>query len=228
MEQDEAWTIALDSLDIPEPGAREALIAMSEIRHVDVGTTIIAQEEDEDHVFILLEGSVRVVLLSENGQEIWLDWFGAGAIFGELAALTGKPRTSEIVAETPCRIAALTGAQFFDLLRRHGSIGLALCRILATRIHHTTQRMFELSSLSAPGRIYAELLRMSEPSDKAGNSRTIQVAPSMTELARRVNTTRETTSRTVNDLERRGLLKRNNRSFELVDPDLLSRMLGSS
>lgn len=141
MEQDEAWTIALDSLDIPEPGAREALIAMSEIRHVEVGTTIIAQEEDEDHVFILLEGSVRVVLLSENGQEIWLDWFGAGAIFGELAALTGKPRTSEIVAETPCRIAALTGAQFFDLLRRHGSIGLALCRILATRIHHTTQRM---------------------------------------------------------------------------------------
>ena len=33
MEQDEAWTIALDSLDIPEPGAREALIAMSDIRH---------------------------------------------------------------------------------------------------------------------------------------------------------------------------------------------------
>ena len=50
----------------------------------------------------------------------------------------------------------------------------------------------------------------------------------MTELARRVNTTRETTSRTVNDLERRGLLKRREKAFELVDPDLLSRMLGSS
>lgn len=227
MEQDEAWGIALDSLDIPEPEARRALVETAEIRHADAGTTIIAQEEDEDHVFILLEGSVRVVLLSESGQEIWLDWFGAGAIFGELAALTGKPRTSEIVAETACRVAAVTGQQFFDLLRAHGSIGLALSRILATRVHHTTQRMFELSALSAPGRIYAELLRMSEPSEKAGNSRTIRVAPSMTELARRVNTTRETTSRTVNDLERRGLLKRSNRSFELVDPDLLNRMLGS-
>jgi len=228
MEQDEAWVVALDSLDIREPEARHALVAASDVQNIDGGATIIAQEEDEDQVFILLEGSVRVVLLSESGQEIWLDWFGPGAIFGELAALTGKPRTSEIVAETACRIAAFAGPQFFDLLRAHGSIGLALSRILATRIHHTTQRMFELSALSAPGRIYAELLRMSEPSAKEGNSRTIQVAPSMTELARRVNTTRETTSRTVNDLERRGLLRRSNRSFELVDPDLLSRMLGSS
>lgn len=228
MEQDEAWSTALDSLDIEDVEARRALVSAADVRNVGAKTTIIAQEEEEDQVFILLEGSVRVVLLSEGGQEIWLDWFGPGAIFGELAALTGKPRTSEIVAETPCRIAAIPGSQFFDLLRAHGSIGLALSRLLATRVHHTTQRMFELSALSAPGRIYAELLRMSEPSPGEGNRRTIQVAPSMTELARRVNTTRETTSRTVNDLERRGLLRRNNRSFELVDPDLLNRMLGSS
>ena len=50
----------------------------------------------------------------------------------------------------------------------------------------------------------------------------------MTELARRVNTTRETTSRTVNDLERRGLLRRSDDAFELVDPDLLNRMLSAS
>jgi CRP/FNR family cyclic AMP-dependent transcriptional regulator len=228
MEQDEAWVVALDSLDIQDVEARKAVVSAADVRDVEARSTIIVQEEEEDQVFILLEGSVRVVLLSEGGQEIWLDWFGPGAIFGELAALTGKPRTSEIVAETACRVAAIPGSAFFDLLRAHGSIGLALSRMLATRVHHTTQRMFELSALSAPGRIYAELLRMSEPTSAEGNRRTIQVAPSMTELARRVNTTRETTSRTVNDLERRGLLKRNNRSFELVDPDLLSRMLGSS
>jgi len=228
MKLEEAWAMALDALEIMEPEARDALMTTAEIREVDAGTSIISQDDDDDSVFFLLEGSVRVVLLSENGQEIWLDWFGAGAIFGELAALTGKARTSEIVAETDCRLAAVTGSQFFELMRRHGAFGLALSRMLAARIHHTTQRMFELSALSAPGRIYAELLRMSEPSKTEGNSRTIERAPSMTELARRVNTTRETTSRTVNDLERRGLLKRRDRSFELVDPDLLNRMLLSS
>jgi CRP-like cAMP-binding protein len=227
MEPDEAWNMALDALDIMEPEARDALMSTAEVRHVDANTTIISQDDEDDHVYVLLEGSARVVLLSEGGQEIWLDWFGAGAIFGELAALTGKRRTSEIVTETDCRVAVVTGPQFFDLMRNHGAFGLALAKILAARIHHTTQRMFELSALSAPGRIYAELLRMSEPSATHSTSRTIRIAPSMTELARRVNTTRETTSRTVNDLERRGLLRRSDRSFELVDPDLLNRMLGS-
>lgn len=228
MASDEAWTMSLDALGIDDEAARQAVMAAADVRSFNAGSAIIAQDDQDDHAYILLEGAVRVVLLSEGGQEIWLDWLGAGTIFGEMAALTGKPRTSEIVAETDCRLAVISGESLFELMRRHGDVGLSISRILATRIHHTTQRMFELSALSAPGRIYAELLRMSEPSGADSTRRTIRRAPSMTELARRVNTTRETTSRTVNDLERRGLLKRREKAFELVDPDLLSRMLGSS
>ena len=226
--RDEAWRMALDALDILDGEARQALVETADRRFVKAATTIISQDEQDDHVYLLLEGSVRVVLLSENGQEIWLDWFGAGTVFGEMAALTGKPRTSEIVAETDCVLAVLNGDNFFALMRERGEIGVALSKILANRIHNTTQRMFELSALSAPGRIYAELLRMSEPSVEDTTRRTIRRAPSMTELARRVNTTRETTSRTVNDLERRGLLRRSDDAFELVDPDLLNRMLSAS
>jgi DNA-binding MarR family transcriptional regulator len=87
--------------------------------------------------------------------------------------------------------------------------------------------MFELSALSAPGRIYAEILRMSVPSPDS-QRRLIQPVPSLTALAVRVNTTRETVSRTVSDLEKRGLLQRVNDSFELVDPDQLARLQAAS
>ena len=72
-------------------------------------------------------------------------------------------------------------------------------------------------------RPYAEILRMSE-SSQAGRTRIIQPIPSLTAIALRVNTTRETVSRTISGLERRGMLRRRKNAFELVDPDHLARL----
>lgn len=223
MAADKSWAFALDSLSLTEEDARAALISRAELRRYPSGASIIAQDDEEDQVFLLLDGSARVVLLSEGGQEIWLDTLQPGTIIGELAALTDRRRTSEIIAETDCALACYSAAAFLALLQRYGELGLALSRILARRVHHTTQRMFELSALSAPGRIYAEILRMSE-SSATGQTRIIHPIPSLTAVALRVNTTRETVSRTVSDLERRGLLLRREDGFELIDPDHLARL----
>lgn len=227
MAADKSWALALDSLSLSEADARAALISRAELRRYSPGASIIAQDDEEDQVFLLLDGSARVVLLSEGGQEIWLDTLQPGTIIGELAALTDRRRTSEIIAETECELASYSAAAFLALMQQYGELGLALSRILARRVHHTTQRMFELSALSAPGRIYAEILRMSKRS-AAGRTRIIQPIPSLTAVALRVNTTRETVSRTVSDLERRGLLRRQDNAFELVDPDHLARLSTAS
>ncbi|MGK0266339.1 MAG: CRP/FNR family cyclic AMP-dependent transcriptional regulator [Maricaulis sp.] len=223
MAADKSWAFALDALSLTQGNAREALISRAELRRFPSGASIIAQDDEEDQVFLLLEGAARVVLLSEGGQEIWLDTLQPGTIIGELAALTDRRRTSEIIAETDCELASYSAAGFLALMQQYGELGLALSRILARRVHHTTQRMFELSALSAPGRVYAEILRMSE-SSSAGRTRIIQPIPSLTAVALRVNTTRETVSRTVSDLERRGLLRRRENALELVDPDHLARL----
>ncbi len=228
MKLDTSWNEALNDLGVAGAAPRQEMVARADRTRVSAGTAIIAQDEADDRVFLLLRGRARVVLLSENGQEIWLDAFEAGAVFGELAALTGAPRISGIIAESDCDLAVYDGRTFFDLMRRHGQIGLALARILARRVQHTTQRMFELSALSAPGRIYAELLRMSQPVGSDGTARVIKPAPSMKELASRVNTTRETASRTINDLQRKGLLQKLKDRIELVDPEQLDRLRGSS
>lgn len=227
MVADKSWAFALDTLSLTDEIAREAMISRAELRRFPAGASIIAQDDEEDQVFLLLDGSVRVVLLSEGGQEIWLDTLQPGTILGELAALTDRRRTSEIIAETDCELASYSATAFLTLLKQHGELGLALARILARRVRHTTQRMFELSALSAPGRVYAEILRMSE-SSAAGRTRTIQPIPSLTAVAVRVNTTRETVSRTISDLERRGLLRRREDAFELVDPDHLARLSTAS
>lgn len=221
-----SWADALDVLGVTDPAAEAALEREAELRHFPARGSVIAQDDADDSVFILLSGQARVVLLSQDGQEIWLDSLAPGAVIGELAALTGQHRTSGIVAETRLTVAAFPSAVFFELMRAHGELGLALARLLAHRVHHTTQRMFELSALSAPGRVYAELLRLCAENGNPDDHH-IRPVPSLTGIARRVNSTRETVSRTVSDLERRGLLKRLEDGFELVDPEQLSRLRGA-
>jgi len=222
---DASWTVALGALFITDEDTQLALKTEAEIRYPDAGQAIISQDDDSNQVFIILNGEARVELLAESGHEIWIDTLKPGAILGEIAALTAVNRSSNIFADTNMTLAVYPAKKFIDLLEIHAALGLCLSRTLAERVYHTTQRMFALSALSAPGRVYAELLRMAEKMT-SGTHQIIKPTPSLTELAQRINTTRETVSRAVSGLERRGLLKRTEHGFELIDPDQLSRLMG--
>jgi DNA-binding IclR family transcriptional regulator len=77
--------------------------------------------------------------------------------------------------------------------------------------------MFERSALTARGRVCAELLRLA----LEAKDHTIRPAPVIAELALRAATTRETASRTVNGLERRGIIRRDADALVVIAPHRL-------
>src|SRR5690606_18270042 len=102
------------------------------------------------------------------------------------------------------RAACVPAADFVLLVERHGVLGLVLVRSLMRQLRATSARMIDRTTLSAPGRVHAELLRLA----REGDGRTIRPAPVLAALAVRVQSTRETVSRTVSALERRGIVRR--------------------
>lgn len=204
----------------------EAVIASSSMRRFSAEDTLFVQEKEDNEVFYLLEGKVRAFLLSAEGHEIWLDDFYPGEIFGEMAAIGGFERTSNIAAISDVTVAVFPAEKFLNLMRQYGSIGLAVSGALVRRIHSTTQRMFELSVLSAPGRVYAELLRVSIIFSAGGDEkRIIQPSPVLSNFARRINSTRETVSRAINDLEKRGLIIREEKAMIIIAPQKLDSLI---
>lgn len=217
------WNRAFSVLELTDWDARQALIERGEIRRVDPNQTLISQSEDDDQVYFLLEGRARVVLYSAKGQEVWIESLAAGAVIGEIAALTGHKRTTGIVAETLCVVASFSSERFKALLCEFGAFGLALSTSLAKRVHATTRRMFELSAMSAKGRVYGELQRIAKPVEDDGVL-IIEPLPNLAALAKRVSTTRETVSRAITELEEKNLLERADDGFVLIDPDQLDRL----
>ena len=71
------------------------------------------------------------------------------------------------------------------------------------------------------GRVHAELLRLARLAD----GRVIRPAPVLAKLAVRVQSTRETVSRTINALERRGIIRRERDALVIVAPHRLEEMI---
>lgn len=176
-------------------------------------------------VFFVIRGKVRVVNYSLAGREITLDDISEGEYFGELAALDGQPRSASIMALTDCLIVALSPVQFIQVLERHPKVALRALRRLSQIVRRSTERIMDLSTLGANNRVHADLLRLAEAGDKKDNTVMIRPIPVHGDIASRIGTTRETVARVLNDLARRGIVKRTKDALVISDMARLHEMV---
>ncbi|GEQ99369.1 transcriptional regulator Crp [Iodidimonas gelatinilytica] len=207
LQLDREMKLALGKLAGSDARLKDDLISSMRIKRFSPRKTIVMHDETDNDVFLILKGRARADVVSVEGQDVWIDDLTPGDLFGEMAALGDMPRTAEIRAVTEVTVALYSAKVFIGLMQRHGNLGIIVSRRLIEHLRNTTRRMFELSALSAPGRIYAELLRLADFKEgELSQWGVIRPVPVISVLARRVNSTRETASRTINDLVRRGLI----------------------
>jgi HEAT repeat protein len=103
------------------------------------GDVIAGQGEIGDELHIVVEGTIRVVEISD-GSERELARRTAGDAVGEMSIITQKPRIASLVAEGPVRTIRLGHAEFESMLRERPGISLAVMRALALRLAEATGR----------------------------------------------------------------------------------------
>lgn len=194
---------------------------LTQLVHTDPEGTVIWAGDEVPYVFLLIEGRAQAVVYSAQGQLVLLDTYAAGDIFGEVDVVGTTTAWDQVIAVTPVESGRLRQQDFVLLLESHPSLAMAVLRQVTARLSRTARRMIERTTLSATGRIYAELLRQAGE----GDGRTIRPVPTMSELALIVQSTRETVSRTINDLERRGYITRDKDALMIVAPHRVQELI---
>ncbi len=67
-------------------------------RFLQAGQVVVKEGDPGTSMFVVLEGRVAVARESGGGEPVIMEQLGAGEFFGELALLTGAPRTASVVA----------------------------------------------------------------------------------------------------------------------------------
>ena len=203
---------------------RTAIQDTAQVRELSAGETLLLEGDHSNDVFLLLEGTIAIILYSLNGHEVRLNTLDSGNWLGEMAALNTSERTAfAVVSENGCA-AVLPARSFLGLMESNGKFATRVAQQLSKRLAYTSKRMFEFAAFSSPGRIYSEIIRLSVPGDDS-EERHIIPAPSVTELAARLSVARETASRAINRLEKMRLLVRYQQSWKVLAPERLSDMI---
>lgn len=197
------------------------IMEQGRIRTYSAKSYLVRQGDKSATAYLLIFGRAQALLYTFDGQTILLQEYRGGDLFGALGSLDSVAEDADVIAIEEVRSFLLEAASLVGMAERHACIGLALSRLLLKRLRMTSARMYERAALSATGRVCAELLRLA----REGTDMTIRPAPVIADLALRAATTRETASRTVNALQRRGLIRREANALIVSAPQRLESEL---
>ena len=187
-------------------------------RRYPLNAIILRQGDRANATYLLVIGRAHAMTYGGEGQAVLLREFLRGDFFGALSE--AAPEDADVVAVEEVRSAVFGASEFMALIENYSCVGLVVSRVLLKQLRASSARIVESTTLSAAGRIHVELLRLA----RLGDGKTIQPPPVLAALATRVNTTRETVSRTINALERRGLIRRDAKELVIVSPRALEEL----
>ncbi|MEM8791633.1 MAG: cyclic nucleotide-binding domain-containing protein [Pseudomonadota bacterium] len=128
-----------------DPKRLRVVAMMGETLSYRAGERLFEEGEEGDSAFVILSGAVDVVLTIE-GRDVTVTQLKSGEIFGEIAALTGQPRTSSIVASVDLDVLRLERETIINLMREFPDIALEIIRVLSDRLRDTSAQVARLQS----------------------------------------------------------------------------------
>lgn len=185
------------------------------------GEVIALQDEPSDYVGYIISGQARAIAYSEQGEATWVGYFSPDTFFGHTALITDIPANFEICADTDMQVVIITVKAMQSLLLEDAKLSRVLTKDLAMRLDMMTRRLVESLTLTAKGRVCAELARLSNIIGIMPEKQIIRPAPVFVELGMRVNLTRETVSRTISELQKKGIVSRQVGALVIENPQQL-------
>jgi voltage-gated potassium channel len=97
-------------------------------RDYPVGAVIVRRGEPGDCMYFIAAGGVEIEISPDPLR------LGAGEFFGEIALLTGSPRTATVVAAEPCTLLRLDIVEFRELMGRQPDLAQVIYDVAHRRL----------------------------------------------------------------------------------------------
>ncbi|MFM7221139.1 MAG: Crp/Fnr family transcriptional regulator [Nodosilinea sp.] len=209
--------------DLPESVVTQAISQVVSRSH-PANQVILLENDWGSSVYFILEGWVKIRTYNLDGKEVTLNILGRGELFGEMAPLEEIPRSTDVITLVPTVISSIPATDFVKLLNSEPLAGIHLAQLMARRLRQVNRRL-RLRESDSTSRVADVLLFLADGQGKTGSGG-IEI-PNLPhrELSSLSGLARETVTRVISKLEKKGLLIREKEAMVLPDIDALEQLL---
>jgi CRP-like cAMP-binding protein len=175
-----------------------------------------------------VEGTLKVVTTSEQGDDVVFNLLGAGDVIGEVALLCDAERTATVVALAPCELLVVDRRDLLAVLRSHPDAALALMAVLAQRVRNLSQLVEDTLFLNLPVRLAKKLVAYATSHGRrTAEGVRIELKLSQEEWGDFVGATRESINKQMRQWTDQGLIRVDHGYVVLLRPAALEALAGA-
>jgi CRP/FNR family cyclic AMP-dependent transcriptional regulator len=126
------------------------------------GATILTATQPGEAAYIVMDGTLKVSVIQENGQELILAVIGTGEVVGELSLADRGGRSADVVALEPTTLLWIDRSSFDQLRRDMPAVTENLIKLMARRLRVANGQLLAMATLDVHGRVARQLLLLAD------------------------------------------------------------------
>lgn len=210
---------AFEGLDA---ASQDNILQSARSLRVEKDATIFDQDGEAHSFFLLLDGRVRVVKSTPDGQQVVMRYIVPGELMGIAQALGRATYPASAIAVVDCVVLAWPGRLWQQFVSAYPTFGENTYRTVGNRINETQSQIVEMATEQVERRVAHSLLRLIKQSGrKTAEGILIDFPISRQDIAEMTGTTLHTVSRLLTAWEEKGLVKSARQQVTVVEPHRL-------
>jgi len=200
----------------------DQLIGHARSLRIPKDETIFEQEGDAHTFFLLLDGHVRVVKTTAEGQQVIVRYISPGELMGIAHALGLTTYPASAIAAVDCVVLAWPGRLWPEFAAAFPDFGTNTYRAVGTRLQDAHTRIVEMSTEQVDRRVARALLKLVDQTGRRTDEGLLIDFPiSRQDIAEMTGTTLHTVSRLLTAWEEHGLVKSGRQKVTVIEPHRL-------
>ncbi|WP_433263271.1 Crp/Fnr family transcriptional regulator [Actinosynnema sp. CS-041913] len=210
-------------LDMLSPEGQAALLDLGVPKVYRRGDVMLRESEHSDHVVLLVRAVVKATVTLENGRVALLSIKVGGDVVGEMAALSGEPRSATVTVCGDAHVRVISSGTFREYLGRFPEAGLALTRMIMQTLRWADKRRIDFNGYPAFVRLARVLDELADGYGRAvPEGVTLDLGLTQRELGALVGAEEDTARKELRSLRDRGVIRMGYRTITIVDREVLS------
>ncbi len=204
----------------------ELICQQGYVKNYRPGEIIFFEDHSDKNLYLLVQGRVRLTMLSSEGKEKVMTILQAGDIFGEISLFDENPHPVTAEVAEQARLMVLNWEQLEKIIMKRPRMALKIIESLSKKARLLASQVKDLVFHDATGRLVNLLQRFARDFGRSEEEGTlIDLILTHQEIANLLGVSRVTVTKTLNTLIDKSLIKTQDRKIMILDEEGLSRLI---